>query len=224
MKRLDQIKDDLEVFDREATGEPTMRIEWDFNKRPVFSGAFFFGAETGRPPTIEFNYPTIERWFRTLPQPQAFRRLKGLNFHELGHALYTPRDSEQIGYDLARLFNMLEDQRVERLVIERYPNSRPYLQELLSTEEFLGAVLAHGRSHVPVVERRFLDRRFAQTYGPAALDTLAEIVDSYVALGYGTPQGELTVLAGRLEALMVDLGTLLPCFEDPFDNLFPALH
>ena len=224
MKRLDQIKDDLEVFDREATGEPTLRIEWDFNKRPVFSGAFSFGTETGRPPTIEFNYPTIERWFRTLPEARASSRMKGLNFHELGHALYTPRESEQIGNDLAQLFNMLEDQRVERLVIERYPDSKPYLQELLTTDELLGAVLAHGRSHVSVVERRFLDGRFAKAYGSTALDSLAEIVDSYVALGSGTPQGELTALAGRLQALMVDLGTLLPCFEDPFDNLFPALH
>lgn len=224
MKRLDELKDDLQDFDRQATGEPTLRIEWDFDRRPIFSGSFDSGADSGRPPTIEFNYPTIERWFRTLPPARALGRLTGLNFHELGHALFTPRDGERLGSDLARVFNILEDQRVERLVIERYPDSERPLTELLTTEQFLGALLAHGRPHVSRADRHFYDRRFAQTYGRAALDTLHEIIGGYVVLGPGTPHVELTAHAIRLEALLVEIGAYIPHSADPFDTFYPPLH
>lgn len=224
MKRLDELKDSLEEFDREATGEPTLRIEWDFDRRPRFSGSFYSGVDAGRPPTIEFDYPTIERWFRMLPPARALRRLTGLNFHELGHALYTPRDGERLGSDLARVFNILEDQRVERIIIERYPDSVRALEELLTTEELLGAALAHGRPHVPGVDRRFYDRRFAKTYGQAALKTVHEIIGVYVGLGPDTPRVELTAHASRLETLMIEIGAYIPHSEDPFDTFYPPLH
>lgn len=34
MKRLDQLKDDLQEFDRQATGDLTLRVEWDFDRSP----------------------------------------------------------------------------------------------------------------------------------------------------------------------------------------------
>jgi hypothetical protein len=224
VKRLDQIKDDLEQFDRQETGESTLHIDWDFREGPTFSGSFYSGADTGRPPMIEFNYPTIERWFRTLPPGRALRRLTGLNFHELGHALYTPRDRESWDYSLARAFNTLEDQRIERLIIERFPESERSLKELLTGEENPGATFAHGRPHVPEVDRRFYDRRFAQTYGPAALETLDDIISTYVGLCPGTPLVDLTTLASRLEALLIGIGARIPYTADPFDSLTPPLH
>jgi hypothetical protein len=173
---------------------------------------------------IEFNYPTIERWFRMLPPGRALRRLTGLNFHELGHALYTPRDRESWDYSLARAFNMLEDQRIERLIIRRYPDSERTLKELLTAEENIGATFAHGRRHMPEVDRRFYDRRFAQTYGRAELETLDDIISTYVGLGPDTPLVDLTTQASRLEALLIDIGAYIAYTADPFDALTPPLH
>ncbi len=219
MKRLDQLKDDLEEFDREATGDSSLRVEWDFDRHARFTGSFYSGTDSGRPPRIELNYPTIERWFRTLPTARAGRRLRGLNFHELGHALFTPR-SEPRDTDLEHFSNILEDQRVERLIIHRYPDSERCLQELLSNPEVLGASLTVGRPHVTADERRFYEGRFATTYGRSALHSLREIIGAYVALDSSTPK-ELTAHAARLQSLMVELGAHVPR-DYPFDIQFDS--
>jgi len=147
------------------------------------------------------------------------RRLRGLNFHELGHALFTPR-SEPSHTDLEHFSNILEDQRVERLIINRYPESERCLQELLSDTEVLGASLTHGRPHVPANERRFYDGRFAKTYGKAALNSLREIIGAYVALDSSTPE-ELTAHARQLQSLMVAVGAHVPR-DYPFDIQFDS--
>jgi hypothetical protein len=46
----------------------------------------------------------------------------------------------------------------------------------------------------------------------------------YVALGPNTLQPELTAHAGRLEALMVEIGAYIPHSENPFDTFYPPLH
>ena len=75
--------------------------------------------------------------------------LLGLNYHELAHCLFTPTTSrrsdfgrklhslrEQLIYNrwydkaasLDNVFNILEDQRIERLLVAKWPSTKPYLQ------------------------------------------------------------------------------------------------
>ena len=54
--------------------------------------------------------------------------LRGLNFHELSHILYTPRQGSEIvtwvkENDLFKAFNALEDQRIETLFTSRFPST-----------------------------------------------------------------------------------------------------
>lgn len=156
-----------------------------------------------------------------LPPAKALRRLQGLNFHELRHALYSPRHLQRLGGGLLHFSNLLEDKRVELLTIERYPESERCLVELLSGLEVLNASLTYGRPHAPAGERRFYERRFEKKYGGPALDSLREIINTYVALGPGTPEEELIAHAGRLQSLMVELGAYVPT-DFPFDVNFDS--
>lgn len=56
--------------------------------------------------------------------------LNGLNYHELAHLLYTPRQrsipSTMRGYGTFRTFNVLEDQRIESMFTSLYPATKAY--------------------------------------------------------------------------------------------------
>ena len=59
--------------------------------------------------------------------------LHGFNYHEVAHVLWTPRGGSEFGTTirqekLGRAFNILEDSRIERLLIAKYPATAPFLE------------------------------------------------------------------------------------------------
>lgn len=120
--------------------------------------------------------------------------LRGLNYHELSHVLYTPRVKGsflaaiqsivfngrpqlsplfvQNSNDGFKMFNLLEDQRIESLFSTKYPASKPYFTRTFSTfildpnECDISTVflLAHGRKYLPADIRSIAEQNFQSTY------------------------------------------------------------
>lgn len=114
--------------------------------------------------------------------------LKGLDYHELAHILYTPRTGSELvqwvkdnGYWQA--FNGLEDMRIETLLTGRYPSIVPWLQAtiaryfLTNPENFQYSYsLLRGRRYLDVAIRQESRRAW---HDPSTLDELIEVVDAY---------------------------------------------
>lgn len=80
-------------------------------------------------------YPNIfinAAQFQNLGNPRTLVQLLGLNYHELGHLMFTPRNTGSwIGTDLHRAWNILEDQRMESFFTAQYQPAGKYFTEMV---------------------------------------------------------------------------------------------
>jgi hypothetical protein len=150
---------------------------------------------------------------------QQLLAINGLNFHELAHVRYTPRNGSDIcqwviDNNYWSAFNALEDQRIETLMTARFPSTVNWFvatvaQYLLNTPEAFATsyALLRGRRYLPVDIRRMSREAFkAQEHVPAII----EIVDSYRTLLY--PRD--TELAKKLIERFNDILKSLPPIND----------
>jgi hypothetical protein len=126
---------------------------------------------------------------------ETLTQVNGLNYHELAHHLYTPRKGTElvkwiIDNNYFQAFNILEDQRIETLLVGRYPSIAPYLTATVA--RWLGAsedisgnyVCIRGRRYLPVEIRQAFRDEFAF---PELIPAIIDIVDQYRLLPF--PQG-----------------------------------
>lgn len=123
-----------------------------------------------------------------LQDPLVALSLKGLTLHEIGHILLTPRSGSDlvqwvVETSLYKAFNALEDQRIESMLVAKYPSIRGWLtatiaHHLLSNKQsWSGAFpLIRGRKYLPVKVRRavmdaYRDKR--------SIKELCDIIDQY---------------------------------------------
>jgi hypothetical protein len=121
------------------------------------TGVVPYAATDGE--AIYFNRELMEGMFQGIAQnigrgtyrleesTNTLTELRGLNYHELGHVMYSPRKTSIVfkkiqsgGFyspftgmaydtrDLLRYLNILEDSRMERLLIATYPAVMPYIR------------------------------------------------------------------------------------------------
>ena len=148
-------------------------------------------------------------------------QVHGLNYHEVAHVLYTPRQSSVIGkwidghassyarWEIHRAFNMLEDQRIETLLTGRFPSVAPYLTATIA-RWILGNggsmettyALIRGRRYLPLSVRSAVRDRFVDQ---SALPELCEIVDAYRELVYPTDYSAGIELVRRFRDLLSNL-------------------
>ena len=178
--RLNALCRVYEQADRVLTGDPVTVNVVPNGPAPAWSD----GA------SIYINLDQIEEMdLETLTQ------VNGLNYHELAHHLYTPRKGTElikwvIDKKYFQAFNILEDQRIETLLIGRYPSIAPYLTATVA--RWLGAsedvngnyVTIRGRRYLPVEIRQAFRDEFAF---PELIPTIIRIVDEYRLLAF--PQG-----------------------------------
>jgi len=124
---------------------------------------------------------------------ETLTQVNGLNYHELAHHLYTPRRGTTfmkwvVENDLMQAANMLEDQRIETLLVARYPSIAPYLTATISRwlsttpEEAAGNyLLVRGRRYLPIEIRQAFRDMFAK---PELVPVIADIVDQYRLLAF----------------------------------------
>jgi hypothetical protein len=180
-----------EQADRVLTGDPLIVNVMPDGPAPAWSD----GA------AIYINQNEIEDMdLETLTQ------VTGLNYHELAHHFYTPRKgTDLIKWVIENQYmestNILEDQRIETLLVARYPSVAPYLTATVarwlsgSPEEAAGNyVLVRGRRYLPVEIRQAFRDEFAF---PDLIPTIIEIVDEYRVLAFPRDYARARVLIER---------------------------
>lgn len=123
--------------------------------------------------------------------------LHGFNYHEVGHIQYTPRANSELGQwviqnKYKRCLNILEDSRIERLLVAKYPATQPFLEA--STLEYILKgdssewaslfILITGRKYLDINIRQEIATRFATNFGKATAITLADIIHEYRTLSF----------------------------------------
>lgn len=148
---------------------------------------------------IHFNGPLVLDMLKAQDSMAAVLRLKGLNYHELSHVLYTPRASDELPKRVVERakadrdkrwwysFNALEDQRIETWFTATYGPSRRYfeaavLQWLVSKGNAEAAILIHGRKYLPARIRVQAGRVFVKKYGQPLYDEFKAVIDQYLTV------------------------------------------
>lgn len=134
--------------------------------------------------TITFNLSKID----SATSVDDLIRLTGLNYHELGHAMFTPRQGSRLAREVMSkgwfdAFNILEDQRLETFLTVMYPSTVPYFtatfmryctQDQRSWDgNFL---LMYGRKYLPKKVRDEFRARFTS---PHLIPEAERIIDRY---------------------------------------------
>ena len=119
--------------------------------------------------------------------------LNGVNYHEVAHLLWTPRQNTEfmkavMGENLMTYFNILEDSRIETLMIRRFPSTKPsltkasltYLVEQLDEDTLPNAFpVICGRRYLPVEVRQVVADSFVQVFGSGVANRIQEIANEY---------------------------------------------
>jgi hypothetical protein len=188
--RLNALCRVYEQADRVLTGDPVIVNVMPDGPAPAWSD----GA------AIYINLSQIEDMdLETLTQ------VNGLNYHELAHHLYSPRKGTTlvqwiIDKQYFQAFNILEDQRIETLLVGRYPSIAPYLTATVarwlgSSEDINGNyVCIRGRRYLPVEIRQAFRDEFAF---PELIPAIIDIVDEYRLLAFPRDYERAKVLIER---------------------------
>ncbi len=146
----------------------------DENGAPAWSGAN----------DVFFNEAKINDKFDS----ETLLSIQGLDFHELAHVRYTPRNGSDICLwvienNYWKAFNALEDQRIETLMVGRFPSTVNWLtatvaQFILNTPEAIEHAypLLRGRRYLPLEIRQLARKHYAKQENIVAL---AEVIDEY---------------------------------------------
>lgn len=124
---------------------------------------------------------------------ETLTQVNGLNYHELCHHLYTPRQGTPLVQwvmenNYFNAFNVLEDQRIETLLTGRYPSIVPFLEATVlrylaeTPMEAVGNyIVVRGRRYLPVEVRQGFRDIF---YKPELIPDIIRIVDEYRLLAF----------------------------------------
>jgi hypothetical protein len=147
------------------------------NNAPAWSGAS----------DVYFNSTQIRDEF----DAQSLLALQGLNFHEIAHVRYTPRNGSELmrwvkENDKFQAFNCLEDMRIETLLVGRFPSVASWLTAtvtdyLLRDGQSLSTIyaLVRGRRYLPVELRQLARDNFVNQN---IIPELCDVIDEYRTL------------------------------------------
>ena len=117
--------------------------------------------------------------------------LQGLDFHELSHLRFTPRNAHPLPIwvkenKLWEAFNILEDNRIENFMVAQLPSVASWLtvtitDYLLDDETSLETVfpLVYGRKYLP---QDIQDLAVDKYKSPKDIQELADLLDEYITL------------------------------------------
>lgn len=206
----------LEQLNRELTGRNDLTLEWapPLGHPDRFWDTWGSASDTA----IQLDREVVAGWFRDLPARRAISQLMGLNFHEVAHVIFSPEEAvlpaewegRNATYATKTAWNVLEDQRIEFLLIKRFPQARRPLIDIANAlfDEVSDrtAELTHGRRHLSPLRRQLADAFYRRRYGERAFRRMVQIVDAYVALGPNTQFAKLADHADQLLQLWADTG------------------
>ena len=141
--------------------------------------------------------------------------LNGVNYHELGHILFSPRIGSNLGiyardHKLFRALAILEEARTEQLLITRYPATRKYLEASLYTYILAGKPsewggkfhLITGRTYLPIELRQAIAEKAVAQYGLDIVQEVHSIIHAYRGLVFPRDFDTAKALAHRLAKIV----------------------
>ena len=134
----------------------------------------------------------------------------GINFHELSHVLFTPRKGTMIvGWvmdnDVQLAFNILEDQRIEPMMLSLFPSVEPWLVSSILQWVLKGGrqetayLFVRGRRYLSGEIRGALRMAFSR---PDLLPEVDRIVDAYRGLVYPDDHMQARPLIADFDAIL----------------------
>lgn len=125
--------------------------------------------------------------------------MNGTNYHELAHILFSPRAGSALGQfvqksKMKRAYNMLEEARIEKLLIAKYPSTRLFLEATVLDYALKGRSDGWGDMYPVIAGRRYLDLelrqmiadKFINDYGSDMAQLVSGIVNEYASLVFPT--------------------------------------
>lgn len=152
------------------------------------------------------NRPAFKTTFNEDDMPDDLATWLGTAWHELGHILWSPFRGINITIGL----NLLEDARVETLLLLKFPKTRPALLQLLTYELKRGNPLKN-QSHAPyqyawMAGRMHIDKAIRSKMRHLVVGTVADEIDDifreYLAMGDKLDIRKADSLATRLSRLL----------------------
>jgi hypothetical protein len=153
--------------------------------------------------------------------------MKGLSLHECSHILFTPRKGTEIARwvranDLHRYFNMLEDQRIETMIVGRFGDpvipwlTATVIQHIMKDPKSIEYAfpLVRGRKYLPLELRQLARDSFAS---PKDLKALSRIIDEYRLLIFPSDTEKAKDLIREYASIL----KMLPIANDPQKGGFP---
>lgn len=226
----------FEKADRIVSGEP---VDVDMTMRPPINLHRVAGWTDGQQITLNANV-LQERLDESENRQRALAFVKGVNYHELAHVMFTPR-LQYDDYSLANMvrkrgerdgntqrlwmaFNILEDQRAETLFVARFQASRHFFQAIAL--EYLLNDPAVARQQYPLVHHRLWIPEKTRKGLAVAYDTyigvdgraqeIGDVIDEYVKLVFPQNRRKGLTLIERFARLL---------YEDPLaERVKPESH
>ena len=168
---------------------------------------------------IFLNGEKVREMLKSNDPLAAVLRLKGLNYHELCHVLYTPRATDDMVRRLKEKvaqtgdtrwwysFNALEDQRIETWFSTTYETSKRYfeatvLEWIIKNGSAEAAILLYGRKYLSPNIRVQVGRVFRKKYGKRLYDEFKTVIDEYITLVLPTDSVKAMTLLQRFMELL----------------------
>jgi hypothetical protein len=164
-------------------------------------------------------------------KPSAIAAWCGVSLHGFAHSRYSPRTNEPLRHTLQKrkmhkTWNMIEDARIERLLLREFPGWQPHLMGavnhiLLSSDGRRGRLAAGrpdlasvfplivGRTYLPAALRQESYEAFAEENSEYIADAVRDLVLQYLTVvDPGSEDHDLTVdIVTRLHGLLGDYGS-----------------
>ena len=137
--------------------------------------------------------------------------VNGLNYHELAHILYSPRQGSALGQyvknnKMHRAFNILEEGRIESLLSAQYPTTTLTLEAMVSDYilkdspsnwgDYFPTIT--GRTYIPIEVRQIIADKFIGQYGIDTAQELSSIIHDYRTLSFPT---DFDIARGLIERM-----------------------
>jgi hypothetical protein len=159
---------------------------------------------------IQFNANLIEDL-----NTETITSLSGLNYHEVAHLLFSPRAGSNLGQycvenRYVRAFNVLEEGRVETLLVNKYPATRLFLEATIndyllkcSPDEWADTFLVTtGRKHLSLELRQIVADKFIAKYGIALAEELHNLIHTYRLLAFPADFDKAKELIARMAKII----------------------
>lgn len=190
---LDALCNVLETTDRIMSGNKSLKVRVmpTHNRCPAWTDG----------ESVFLNERQIHELFlESGDMEKAVRVVKGTNYHELAHVLFSPREGmpfhtllkEWTGYDYTKLlvWNMIEDQRIETLYTRSFAATQYYfvaaamqwlLRDLQGIEVAFAYPLLRGRRYLSKEVRGKARNAFTKYFSNQIASGLDEMIDTYVS-------------------------------------------